>query len=264
MPILSVILPIKNDHPAVIQSCINSLKRQTFRDFELIIIDDSDNESTVNEINSISGIDLLIIRENRIKKGLSSALNRGIQLAQGKYIARVDADDIQLEDRFLRQFELLSSRDDLDVIGCNTNIIDASDKILGVKKFPECDKDIKQAMSIRNTLSHPTLMLRKDFFEVVGYYDESLKRAEDYALWLKARSTNKIFFYNIQDSLVHYRVSNIEKRDKLNWTINLRLKVKYFKVSYLFSSVLGICTVLIFLVVPESLKASIYKKYTTW
>lgn len=264
MPVLSVILPIKNDPPAVIQSCINSLKRQTFKDFELLIIDDSDNESSINEINSISGIDLLIIRENRIKKGLSSALNRGIQLAQGKYIARVDADDIQLEDRFLRQIELLSSRDDLDVVGCNTNIIDASGKMLGVKKFPESDKDIKQAMSIRNTMSHPTLMLRRSFFEVVGYYDENLKRAEDYALWLKARSTNKIYFHNIQESLVHYRVSNIEKRDRLNWIINLRLKVRYFKVRYLFNSIFGICTVLIFLIVPGSFKAHIYKKYTTW
>ena len=261
---LSVILPIRNDKPDIIRSCLLSLENQTFKKFELIIIDDSNKEESIQAIDNSTIKNLKVIREKRNRNGLSSALNRGIEIACGAFIARVDADDIQQNTRFEKQIQFLSENADIDVVGCNTFIIDENESILGEKKFPATDAGIKQKMSISNPLSHTTLMFKKQFFEIAGGYDENLKRAEDYALWLKARDTEKLYFHNLQENLVSYRVSNIQKRDNLNWSINLKLKLKYFKLKYFFSGITGITLILSFLILPDFVKSRIYKKYTTW
>lgn len=264
LPLVSIVLPIRNDTPEVIESCFSSIKNQTYNNIEIILIDDSDNIETINTIDQQKELKLILVRDSYRKKGLSSALNKGIKLSKGVFIARVDADDIQKDDRIEKQVKFLLEHLDIDLVGCNTNIIDQSNTILGVKKFPENNNSILRSMSISNPLSHPTLMFRRRFFEIAGKYNENLKRAEDYELWLKARKSAKIKFFNIQENLVQYRVSNIEKRDKLNWLINLQLKLKYFSPKYFISSILGIVLIISFLILPNFLKVKLYKKYSIW
>lgn len=263
LPLVSIVLPIRNDSPIFIESCFSSIKNQSYKNIEVIVIDDSDSEETINSIDKLKGDNFQIVREPNRKKGLPSALNRGIELASGDYIARMDADDIQHEKRIENQVTFFLSHPETDIIGCNTFIIDDKNNNLGIKIFAEKNRTIIRKMSISNPLSHPTLMFRKRFFEIAGNYNTALKRAEDYDLWFRARKSKKIRFHNIQENLVYYRVSNIEKRDKLNWIINLQLKLKYFKASYFISSLMGIIMVILFIIIPDSIKKKIYNKYTT-
>lgn len=264
LPLVSIILPIRNDAPELVESCFRSFKNQTYKNIEVIIIDDSDDINTINVIDKQKWLKFIIVREPDRKKGLSSALNRGIELSSGDYIARVDADDIQNENRIEKQVKFLMGNADIDVVGCNTFIIDASNNILGKKVFKKNNDSIMRAMSISSPLSHPTLMLRRRFFEIVGKYNEDLKRSEDYELWFRARKARKIKFYNIQENLVYFRVSNTEKRDRLHWIIHFKLKLKYFELKYFIASLLGIILIIFYLLIPDFLKAKIYKKYSTW
>jgi len=263
-PLVSIVLPIRNDSPEFIEECLSSIKNQTYNNIEVILIDDSDNINTINTIDRQKGLNFLIVREPNRKKGLPSALNRGIELSSGDFIARADADDIQNENRIEKQVKFLMENSDIDVVGCNNIIIDDSNNIIGKSVFKEENASMMRSMSISTPLSHPSVMVKRRFFEIVGKYNENLKRAEDYDLWLRARKIKGIKFYNIQENLVYYRISNIEKRDSLHWFTNLQLKLKYFIPKYFISSVSGIIIVSLFLITPNFLKIKIYKKYKTW
>lgn len=264
LPLVSILLPIRNDASVFIEACLSSIKNQTYKNIEVILIDDSDDINTINTINDKKGDNFIIVREPYRKKGLPSALNRGIELSKGDFIARMDADDIQDETRIEKQVVFLTENTDIDVVGCNTYIIDALNNVLGGKIFKKDNGSIMRSMSISSPLSHPTLMFRKRFFEIAGKYNEDLKRSEDYDLWFRARKTKTIKFYNIQEYLVSFRISNTEKRDKLHWIIHLKLKLKYFELKYFITSLYGVIIIIFFLLIPDYLKAKIYKKYSTW
>jgi len=265
--LLSVLLPIKNEDVYILEKCLNSIQNQTFKDFELIIIDDSNHQDIISFLDNFckySNLKVKLIRKKRKNSNLASALNIGIDCSCGTYLARLDSDDIQKNSRFEIQISFLQTNPNIYVVGSNVDIIDESGSILGVKHYPEFNHLIKKYLSIFNPLCHSALMFRREFFFEVGYYDENLFRAEDYSLWLEARELDLVNFHNIQENLVLYRISNIEKRDILNWTTNLKLKLKYFSSKYFVESCLGIFFIVLFFASPKFLKSLIYKKYAIW
>lgn len=184
-----------------IKEAIDSILSQTFTDFEFIIINDASTDSTESIIKSY-GDSRIKLRNNQQNEGLAKSLNAGLDIANGKYIARMDADDVSLPERFQKQFDFMEQNPDVDL--CGTFYETFGDKIF-VVRTPENDTDIKDTLFFYNCIAHPSVMIRKDSFEKYGIkYDEDLRSAQDYELW--CREADRLKYANIPEILLKYRI----------------------------------------------------------
>ena len=194
MPKVSVLMSAYNEEK-YISEAIDSILSQTFSDFEFIIIDDGSSDSTVNIIKSYKDKRIKLI-ENEKNLGLIKSLNKGLDLAKGEYIARMDADDISVVDRFQKQVDFLDKNPEYILCGGWINLF-PSEKTSDVGHHKEYISyfDILKGWCI----NHPTVMFRKNNLR----YDQNYPVAEDYQMWSKMIKYGKI--YNIQSILVNYR-----------------------------------------------------------
>lgn len=198
LPKISVLLPVYNCE-LYIREAVDSILNQTYTDFELLIIDDASSDRTVSLIESYNDSRIELI-EKTLNTGYTNSLNLGLQLAKGKYIARMDGDDICLPERFAKQISFLEANSDVIVCGSWFSLI-GSDRIV---KVPESHEDIKVALLKGNCFAHPSVMIRKQSLEMFSIvYDVSKEPAEDYDLW--ARLVTKGKLYNLQEVLLDYR-----------------------------------------------------------
>ncbi|HLP63685.1 glycosyltransferase family 2 protein [Flavobacterium sp.] len=196
-PIISVILPVYNCEKFVSEA-VQSVLNQTFTDFELLIIDDCSTDATVSVIQSFSDQRINLISKEK-NSGYTDSLNYAISIAKGKYIARMDGDDICFPTRFQRQIEMLESNEDVIMCGTAIQIID-SEKIL---RHPINHDDIKVKLCFSNAFFHPTVVFRKEAFSNLSYNRE-FEPAEDYDLWTRLVFKGKLM--NTEEVLLHYRV----------------------------------------------------------
>ncbi|MDA7612473.1 glycosyltransferase [bacterium] len=204
-PKISVILAVYNAEKFIKQA-IDSLLNQTFSDFEVIIVNDGSTDGSIEIIKSFKDVRILVIDQEN--KGLPASLNRAAEQAKGMYLARMDADDICLPDRFSRQVAFLEDNEEVMVVGSAVEYLDAQGRSVA-RSFPAIHTRflMKQLIRGRCLLAHPTVMIRSNAFSQVGGYDESLGTLEDSVLW--ARMSR--FGYtaaNITTPLLKYRISD--------------------------------------------------------
>lgn len=201
MPKISVLMPVYNTEEIFLREAIESILNQTYADFEFLIIDDGSTNNTEDIILSYKDERIKYIK-NEQNIGLIKTLNKGINLAQGEYIARMDSDDISLPERFAKQVKFLDENPDIDVLGTWFQCL-PSGRI--VETSPK-DKDIKEHLLVNsNDIGHPTVMIRRA--TIIKYelkYDENALYVEDYALWLSL--IDKIKFANLTEVLLNYRI----------------------------------------------------------
>ena len=198
-PLISVIMSVYNEEKYIFDS-INSILNQTIDDFEFIIVDDCSVDNTVSDIKSINDkrIHLICNTENC---GLTVNLNKALKIAQGKYIARMDGDDISNTSRFEKQIKYLNKHTDVMLISCETKTFGSQNII---QKLHADSETLKCMMLVRPCLAHPGFMIRRELFEEYGYYyDESFRQAQDYDL--AARVTRKFKIGICPYVLLYYR-----------------------------------------------------------
>lgn len=214
-PCISVIMSIYNEPSDWLLLSIDSILNQTYKDFEFIIINDNpkrlDNDKIIEEY--LSKDERIKIIKNDTNIGLTKSLNKGLKAARGKYIARMDADDIALPYRFEKQIDFLESNSGCIVLGSNVIFIGKK----GKSKLPLSNTDIKQFMLIDNPMYHPTVIFRNSIIKENGlYYDESCKFSQDYNFWCRLIQYGE--FKNLSTPLLKYRFSNSQitktKRDE--------------------------------------------------
>jgi len=197
-PIVSVLLPTFNSEKFLRQT-VNSIMNQTFQDFELLVVDDASKDSTRAILQSYGDSRIRII--DGPGKGLAAALNHGIRQARGKYIARIDADDMAMPTRFEKQVNFLDAHADISIVGTHQEHFGAYSWV----HKPQADPDIiKSVLLFLCDICHSTLMLRKEDFLKHGFFypEESLQ--EDYELWTQIMGTLR--FSTIPEVLALYRV----------------------------------------------------------
>lgn len=206
MPKISVVMPTYNAEKFLRES-VDSILSQTYRDFELLIIDDNSKDHTREIINSYKDERIKLI--NGDCKGLPAALNKGILAAKGEYIARMDADDISLPERFEEQVNFLDKHPDISLVGSWQKYIGFDSSTHKPLQFPE---QVKVSMLFGCELCHSTVMFRKnDFVSNNLFYDENSKQ-EDFELW--SRAVQVLKFANIQKILGLYRVTGCSITDQ--------------------------------------------------
>lgn len=202
MPSLSVIMPVYNGE-RFLEETVESVLNQTFTDFEFIVIDDGSTDDTLRILRDFEDERIKIIEQEH--RGLTKSLNRGIKIAEGDYIGRMDCGDIADEERFEVEIDFLEREDDIYGVGSWAELIDEDGNSLGSRKYPVDFKEIKKVILRYNPFIHPSLTLESDIFQKVGLYDEDFKYAQDYDLMLRAVSKLKVT--NIPRNLLKYRIS---------------------------------------------------------
>jgi glycosyltransferase involved in cell wall biosynthesis len=182
IPKVSVVMSVFNDEPYLRES-VDSILNQTFRDFEFIIINDGSTDRTLDILSSYRDARIrLFDQENR---GLTPSLNRGLSLARGVYIARMDGDDISLPERFVREVQFLDQHSDYGLVGTFCHQIDTQGRFIKTYTFQTSSSKIKEYQWQDCQFYHSSVMYRKKCVDEVGFYREQVGPAEDYDLWFR-------------------------------------------------------------------------------
>jgi glycosyltransferase involved in cell wall biosynthesis len=201
IPKVTVLMSVYNGK-VFLPAAISSILNQTFPDFEFLIINDGSSEP----------VDLVIesFRDERIRlhkhenMGLTRSLNRGLDLARGEYVARMDADDVSLPSRLEAQANALDGDKNLDLVGSFFDVIDADGKLIESKELITDDVYRLWRLQFHNNYGHGTMMMRKRSVIRAGKYDEALQFAQDYDLW--SRMSTKGNTRIIPEPLYLYRM----------------------------------------------------------
>lgn len=203
-PEVSILLPVHGDI-SFLHLTIDSVIRQTFVDFELIIINDRLDDHQVRNVCQLISSDKRCRLVTSQGFGLVSALNTGLELSLGSFIARIDADDIMLPDRLEEQLNFLKSHSDVAVVGTQMIFIDQNNRKIGKSRYPKTSIDIARTLTFQNCVGHPTVMFRKTDVVNVGSYAPFFQGAEDYDLWTRVLQSRKIV--NLNMYLTYYRIT---------------------------------------------------------
>ncbi len=208
--LVSVIMPVRNGE-RYLGEAMESILAQTFTDFEFIIINDGSTDNTQKIIDGYAEKDNRIICLNHDKgKGLVAALNYGIQEAEGQYIARMDADDISMPERFEKQVKFLDENKNCVVVSSSSLAIDKNGFSLFFEhKSVEHEDILLTILKGRGGLVHAAAMMRKTALEKVGGYNQNMFPAEDWDLWFRLGKIGK--FANIQQILyqIRYHIESV-------------------------------------------------------
>jgi glycosyltransferase involved in cell wall biosynthesis len=260
MPKISALMCTYNEIPDYLEKAVKSVLNQTFKDFEFIIVDDSTERTVIEYLELSSKKDNRIVYvHNQKRKGFVASLNHGLEISKGEYIARIDSDDIQLIERFKEQIKYLELHKEIGILGCWCNKITDSGEVTGIRKYPP-RREIPRQMMIQNVISYAGVMIRRSVFDRIGKYGESIPRPEDYELWMRAIAKG-IVLDNFPKPLFHYRIPDYRKRVIENWTGNLKIKIKYFGLTYLPQRLFGIILVVLIIIVPKTLISRLYTFY---
>ena len=204
-PAISVIMGVYNQwNEKILREAVDSILNQTFTDFEFIIWDDGSHSSVAKTIQSLSVLDKRIKIYGKDKNcGLAYSLNACIGMAQGKYIARMDADDISLPKRLEKQYEFLEFHEEYAWCGCNTNLFDKNG-VWGIRKMPQIP--VLSDYLKFSPYVHPTVMFRAKLFDAnEGYLEsEETLRCEDYEIFMRFLNCG-LQGFNLQETLFCYR-----------------------------------------------------------
>ena len=202
-PTVSVLMPVYNAAPYLAEA-IESILSQTFGDFEFLIIDDGSADDTAQIAESYAQRDQRIrLVRHAENQGQTARLNQGLALARGRYIARMDGDDISLSERLGQQVAFFDSHPGIGV--CGSWLPTIGDRHTRFERYPTSDADIRCQLLFRDVLAHPAVMLRRALFTEHGLaYDPFFQIAQDYDLW--ARCAEHTQLANMPQVLLHYRV----------------------------------------------------------
>jgi len=202
-PPVSVVMSVFNGELFLSQA-VESILLQTFRDFEFVVIDDGSTDSTPEILGEYAVRDSRVRVIRQANKGRAASLNIGIALAKGKYIARMDADDIALPLRLEKQIGFMELHPAIGLLGAVTEVINNVGQLLTVTRPPQEDSEIKSVMLRYNPMCHPSVLMRKEVVHAAGGYRKALLDADDYDLWL--RMGERTQFANLDEPLLRYRV----------------------------------------------------------
>jgi glycosyltransferase involved in cell wall biosynthesis len=239
---VSVVIPAYNAEKYIAES-IDSILRQTFTDFELIIIDDCSTDGTWDIVQNYAKRDTRIRPyRNDVNLGIAGNRNRGVELAKGAYIAWQDADDISYPHRIKQQYNFLMANPDVGIVGGYLEIFRNNGKIVGIRRYKEDDKALRSCIYRYSPVAQPVAMIRKKALLKVGPYDLRYPPAEDLDMTFRIGVYYKLA--NIADVLLKYRenvTSAVFTRLRVDEINTLKIRFKNFSNPAYPLSITDIC-----------------------
>jgi glycosyltransferase involved in cell wall biosynthesis len=202
MPLVSVIIPVYNGEKFIGQA-LESVYSQTFRDFEVVVIDDGSTDGTLSVLDAYR--DRLILLKNS-HGGPASSRNRGLEIARGSFIAFLDADDIWVPSKLERQVAVALAHPEYGIITADAATFDhtgITEQSAAAHKFIPSGF-VLEALLFDNWIANSCVLVRRECFDKVGFFDEDpFVRGEDWIMWMRIAAHYQVFFQN--EVLLHYR-----------------------------------------------------------
>ena len=260
-PKVSVITIVFNGEE-FIEGAIRSIARQTFADFEYVIVDDGSNDGTAKVLAEWSERDTRIKVVHQQNRGIPKSYNRALEMAQGEYIAVLDADDLAFPTRLEEQVSFLDRHVDVGLVGSAELAMEVTDRRFWLVNHPVEDTDIRRSWVHQQVFTHSATMVRRQTLLEVGHYDENLPVGCDPDLWLRIIERWK--GANLPDPLVlrRYHSKQVSRTHRFNivalnvrmkWMSIRKLKLPAYYYLYLIFPVFG--------VLPDSIKRLLRRRF---
>jgi glycosyltransferase involved in cell wall biosynthesis len=220
-PAVSVVMSVFNQGQPLL-AAVKSILQQTWQDWELLLIDDGSTDGAIDAIAEVFDSRVRVIRDG-VNRGLAVRLNQGIAMARGRYIARMDSDDISYPERLQRQLEYLEANPQIDLLGTRAIAISDDNQLWGGLPFAETHQQICVAPWRGFYLPHPTWMGKTTWFRQHQYAIPAPYLCEDQELLLRAHEEG--LYHALPDTLFAYRV-----RRKNAWRKSVRTRLAMFRV----------------------------------
>lgn len=225
-PLVTVLMTVYNGSQ-YLKTAIDSILNQTYPNFEFIIIDDGSSDSTPDIIRSFHDSRMKII-QNTVNLGVSLAKNKGLEIAQGTYIAIADCDDISLPNRLEAQVLFMEKHPEIDA--CGSWIKNLRESATQICPYPVNPQYIKCLLLFCSGLAHPAAIIRHNTLSSSIRYNSAYKYAHDYDLWLQLAGNSLLT--NIPQVLLHYRLhaAQISTRyNKAQWEETFFIQFKHLQ-----------------------------------
>lgn len=263
IPAVSVIMPVFNSEK-FLSVAIESILNQTFSDFEFIIIDDGSTDQSLKEIKRYGVKDKRIrIINNASNLGICACLNRGLSLARGKYIVRMDSDDWSYPDRIKKQLFFMESHPNVVICGGTIRVCDAKLKVINPRRYPASDREIRKKIFRINPFAHPAVMYKKETAIKAGGYNEKLATVEDYDLYFRLGNLGQ--FANLTSAVLKLRIrydsisySNVGRQTLLHMYVRLKGVTEYGYRMKLMDAVFFTAGILGVIIIPARHKFKLY------
>lgn len=208
-PLVSVLMPVYNSR-GFLATAINSILNQTYRNFELIIVDDHSTDGSWDIVSSYKARYPKKVKAIRLPKNLGAGGDRAVNVAfsasKGNFVARMDADDIALPDRLEKQIQYFQSNPDVDVLGGSAYVINREGELIGEKNVKTTYEEIYKAYFVFHPMINPSVMIRKSVLKKgEQYYRTELDANNDYLTFFE-RIASGVKFANLPDKLLYYRI----------------------------------------------------------
>lgn len=205
MPKISTLMSVYNGD-RYLEAAVDSILAQTFKDFEFIIINDGSSDRSLSILESYAKQDDRLRLINQQNSGLTKSLNKALALSCGELIARMDADDIAMPERFERQVEYLETHPKCVIVGCEVLQIDMDGDPICEMGVAQSHKQIETELlkGCGGAIRHPAVMMRREPLMAIGGYREKFKMTEDLDLFLRLAERGELA--NLPEVLLHYRL----------------------------------------------------------
>lgn len=202
-PVVTVLMAVHNDL-RFLPEAVQSILGQSFTDFEFLIVDDASSDGSADYLRSLRDPRVRLLR-NGTNLGLTRSLNIGLDTCRGRYVARMDADDVSERARLARQVAFLEANDQVGVLGTGRTLIDERGAKVADAPAVAGRAAVLWKMMLGNAFAHPSVMLRRDVLERHALrYDETYQTAQDYELWVRILA--HAHGDNLPDAFLRYRL----------------------------------------------------------
>lgn len=203
-PLVSCLMSVFNGERYLAEA-VASILGQTLTDFEFVVIDDGSTDGSPRLLERFAAADSRIRLTRRPNTGLTQALNEGLKLCLGEFVARMDADDVAEPARFERQVSFLRQYPDCVAVGCGLQLVDPDSAPLGEQRLPATHEAIVgKLLQGEGAVPHPSAMIRREAVLAVGGYREDFPAAQDLDLWLRLSERGRLA--NLDEILLRYRL----------------------------------------------------------
>ena len=210
LTVVSIVMPVRNA-AATLHECIDSIQRQQFTDYEVIVIDDGSSDDSAQQLRQWAVRDARVRPVSQASLGIVAALNNGLQLARGRYVARMDADDVMHPARLQEQVRYLEQHPQVALLATQVELFPTRQIQAGYAEYVRWQNrclshhDIADEMYVESPLAHPSVMFRREAIAALGGYREG-DFPEDYDLWLRMLQ-HQYRMAKLPRALLHWRES---------------------------------------------------------